>query len=120
MGAAASAECGRLMDRSLAFARLVRLPNVFTALADVSIGLVVTGPSIQAVASLLGASACLYSAGMAWNDYFDLHIDFVERPERPIPSGAITVEIARLVAVGLSITGLMLAAVSTSLTARQS
>src|SRR5581483_2863304 len=38
---------------------------------------------------LLLATSLLYSAGMIWNDFFDLEQDRRERPFRPIPSGRI-------------------------------
>jgi 4-hydroxybenzoate polyprenyltransferase len=67
---------------------LVRLPNIFTAPADVVMGLAVSGaPFTGANAFLLVASALAYAGGMALNDAFDARLDAVERPERPIPSG---------------------------------
>src|SRR5262249_39007424 len=36
------------------------------------------------------ASSCLYSAGMVWNDWFDLEQDRRERPFRPLPSGRVS------------------------------
>lgn len=99
------------MKLTFAYARLVRLPNVFTALADVSIGLIVGRDAVtwHQVVALLGCSASLYCAGMAWNDFFDRHIDAVERPARPIPSGAIRASSAWRVGIGLAGLALLLA-----------
>src|SRR5437899_12845691 len=78
-----------------AYAQLVRLPNVFTAMADIALGwlcAVATGTPAARWPSfllLMAASACLYSAGMIWNDFFDVEQDQRERPFRPIPSGRI-------------------------------
>jgi 4-hydroxybenzoate polyprenyltransferase len=70
---------------------LVRLPNIFTAPADVVMGMAVTGaPLTAANGSLLLASALAYAGGMALNDAFDARLDAVERPERPIPSGRLS------------------------------
>ncbi len=44
------------------------------------------GPLILLVCS----SACIYSAGMVLNDVADVEQDRVERPQRPIPSGQIS------------------------------
>ena len=67
---------------------LVRLPNIFTAPADVVMGMAVSGaPPSPTNALLLLASALAYAGGMALNDAFDAPLDAVERPERPIPSG---------------------------------
>lgn len=89
------------MGSARAFAQLVRLPNVFTALADVALGALASwsmaGASLgwpaadwwTSYAWLLGATACLYSGGMVWNDFFDVDQDRRERPQRPIPSGRV-------------------------------
>jgi 4-hydroxybenzoate polyprenyltransferase len=69
----------------------VRVPNIFTAPADVAMGMAVTGASLTLVnGSLLVASALAYAGGMALNDAFDAPLDAVERPERPIPSGRLS------------------------------
>lgn len=39
---------------------------------------------------LLLTGTCFYLAGMVLNDFFDVGIDARERPERPIPSGAVS------------------------------
>jgi 4-hydroxybenzoate polyprenyltransferase len=70
---------------------LVRLPNVFTAPADVAMGMAVAGTALTlSTAPLLLASALAYAGGMALNDAWDAPVDFHERPERPIPRGRIT------------------------------
>src|SRR2546423_1408094 len=108
------------MSRVRAYAQLVRLPNVFTALADICLGAVagaaVGGPAAGAwwprSAWLLGSSACLYGAGMVWNDYFDLEQDRKERPFRPLPSGRIRPAAAARLGAALLAAGLALAAAS--------
>ena len=64
-------------SRALVFARLTRLPNVFTALADIALAVVVTGAEQFGFHYMLLAtsSACLYTSGMVWNDYFDIEQD---------------------------------------------
>ncbi len=89
----------------LAYAQLVRLPNAFTAVADIVLGALVTGALATAAylgpfVCLLIASTLLYWAGMIWNDYFDLDEDRRDRPGRPLPSGRIGVGAA----VGLGLT----------------
>ncbi len=103
-------------SRSLAFAQLVRLPNVFTAFADVLLGASATGlvtADPVAVLLLCLASAGLYLGGMAWNDYFDRHDDAKVRPFRPVPSGRVSPRAAGLVAAGLSAVGLLAALAAT-------
>jgi 4-hydroxybenzoate polyprenyltransferase len=78
--------------------RLMRLPNVFTAIADVLMGFVFVRHDFSpggALLCLVAASALLYTAGMILNDVFDLEIDRQERPQRPLPSGQIGVAQAR-------------------------
>lgn len=94
----------------LAWLRLMRLPNVFTALADVAMGyLFVQGSFDHAgmLALLAAASAMLYTAGMVLNDVFDFDVDTKERPFRPLPSGQISLSAARTVGLGLLILGVL-------------
>jgi 4-hydroxybenzoate polyprenyltransferase len=86
------------MNRWRVYAQLVRLPNVFTAFADICLGLLATRQlnpesfekaGIWNAFCLLAASGFLYSGGMVWNDVFDLEQDKRERPFRPIPSGRV-------------------------------
>ena len=84
--------------------QLLRLPNVFTALADVAMGFLVTRGSLQpgGLFALLAAASCqLYLAGMVLNDVFDAEVDARERPGRPIPSGRVSLAKAQLVGWGL-------------------
>ena len=93
----------------LDFARLVRLPNAFTAIADICLGALVTGALPEhsfRFAWLLGASVCLYWAGMVWNDYFDLDQDKRERPFRPLPSGRVSIASAWRIGLVLVVFGL--------------
>jgi 4-hydroxybenzoate polyprenyltransferase len=103
------------MSRFHPFAQLVRLPNVFTALADICLGALAAAAlpreAFAFVALLLG-SACLYSAGMVWNDFFDLEQDRKERPFRPLPSGRIRPRTAAALGAGLLVAGLVFAALA--------
>lgn len=91
--------------------QLLRLPNVFTALADVWMGLVITrGTLVPAddTVWLTLISVCLYLAGMVLNDVFDVEQDTRERPQRPIPSGRVSLSNAQrlgwgLLAIGIAI-----------------
>jgi 4-hydroxybenzoate polyprenyltransferase len=111
------------MSRLHAYAQLIRLPNVFTALADICLGLLTTAVLGDAPATarwwlaggcLLAASACLYSAGMVWNDWFDLEQDRRERPFRPLPSQRISTKSAARLGGALMVAGLALAAAAGS------
>jgi len=100
------------MSRARVYAQLVRLPNVFTAMADIGLGALAVAALPQLwpkVILLLLASSCLYCGGMVWNDYFDLEQDRRERPLRPLPSGRATPAAAVRLGIGLLAAGLALA-----------
>jgi 4-hydroxybenzoate polyprenyltransferase len=95
------------------FARLVRLPAAFTAPGDVLAGAAAAGwPMGNRTALLPLSSILIYWAGMALNDYADRELDAVERPERPIPSGAVSAGEALGVAVALSASGIAIAGIA--------
>jgi 4-hydroxybenzoate polyprenyltransferase len=76
-----------------AYLQLVRLPAVFTAMADIVLGFVLAHRVLSPVSeflALLGTSTGLYLAGMVFNDFFDRALDAKERPNRPIPSGRVS------------------------------
>ncbi|MDP6114485.1 MAG: UbiA family prenyltransferase [Planctomycetota bacterium] len=79
------------------YLRLIRLPNIFTSIADVWAGYFFLLPLEGDVRwggllMLLFVSACLYAGGIALNDVFDLEYDRQHRPERVLPKGTIPVE----------------------------
>ncbi len=111
------------MIRFRPYAQLVRLPNVFTALADIGMAALATGALAEdapagvwlALVLLLLASACLYCGGMVWNDVFDLEQDRQERPFRPLPSGRVSRRQAVRLGVVLLAGGVVLAGLAGAL-----
>jgi len=92
------------MATVLAWLRLVRIPNHATAVADVLAGFLICSqaqtiewpaPSLWLV---IAASVSFYASGMVLNDVFDYQLDRIERPERPLPSGGISLSTAARVA----------------------
>ncbi len=103
------------MNRLRAYAQLVRLPNVFTALADIVLAALAAHalPAHALTFFLLAlASVCLYWAGMVFNDFFDVEQDKRERPYRPIPSGRVTRRAAASLGAALLAAGVAFAALS--------
>jgi 4-hydroxybenzoate polyprenyltransferase len=101
--------------RWLPLAQLLRLPNVFTAMADIGLAALATGSlpdQIVPFVLLLLASSCLYCAGMVWNDYFDFDQDLRERPFRPLPSYRVSMSAALKLGLGLLVAGVVFAALS--------
>ncbi|MFE3590577.1 UbiA family prenyltransferase [Streptomyces niveus] len=93
-----------------AWAELLRVSALFTVPGDALAGAASAGvrPN-RGTALAVGASLCLYEAGMALNDWADRDEDALERPHRPIPSGRITPNAALTAAGALTATGLFLA-----------
>jgi 4-hydroxybenzoate polyprenyltransferase len=82
------------MGKTVSLLQLIRLPNILTAVSNVWAGLVIAGGGLfiwQKVLLVSVASAGLYSGGIALNDYFDRQHDRKHHPQRPIPSGALSV-----------------------------
>lgn len=99
--------------RARAYLELIRLPNLFTVVADVLAGYLYTGGDwfhAPALVGLCGASMCLYAGGMALNDVCDRRQDACERPDRPIPSNRVPAGRALALSMVLLTTGVVLAA----------
>lgn len=93
----------------LAYLQLCRFAAVFTAMADIFVGYLLVRPGIVSPRDfglLLGASSCLYLAGMVFNDVFDREVDAIERPKRPIPAGRVSARAAVVFGTALVFAGL--------------
>lgn len=95
--------------------QLFRVPNLFTVPGDPIAGFLLAAGWMQSgraqldgrAAAAVAASLCLYAAGLAMNDLADLDEDRRERPERPLPSGAVPVRAARFAALALIAAGFL-------------
>ena len=83
------------------------LNAVAAGLAAVVAYLIATGTLIPAVLLLFVVVALITAAGNVINDYFDVEIDRVNRPDRPIPSGQVRLPAARAYAVTLFLAGIL-------------
>lgn len=106
---------------------LIRLPNLFTAPANVLSGYFAVSFALNSTVSvgdyvdplaashilqlclLILSSVLLYISGTVMNDYFDLKTDLKERPERPLPSGMVSTRKALLIALVCMVSGNVLA-----------
>ena len=79
---------------------LLRPANLVTAVADVlagaAVAAAVSGGWDPAVGWLCLATLGLYGGGVVFNDVFDVDLDRLERPERALPSGQVTLASAIL------------------------
>jgi 4-hydroxybenzoate polyprenyltransferase len=96
------------MSRLRTWFQLLRAPNLFTVPGDPLAGyIVVNGFQISwEVALPILASFCFYGAGLLMNDLADEAEDRRERPQRPLPSGAVTSGSVRAVMIALILGGL--------------
>ncbi|WP_116126989.1 UbiA-like protein EboC [Lewinella sp. IMCC34183] len=87
---------------------LLRPANLVTAVADVlagaSVAAAVSGHWSEALPWLCLATLGLYGGGVVFNDVFDVDLDRIERPERALPSGEVTLASAILLG-GLCLLG---------------
>jgi 4-hydroxybenzoate polyprenyltransferase len=111
------------MTKLGAYLRLMRPANIITAIADIMMGFSASGillarpfwenglgaETLQPLGWLVLSTIGLYGGGVVFNDVFDADLDRVERPERPIPSGAATVTGAATLGAVLLIGGILAA-----------
>jgi 4-hydroxybenzoate polyprenyltransferase len=104
------------LKRTKAFLQLMRPANIVTSVSDVLAGIAISGfffahsfntHQIWAVVLLCVATIGLYGGGVVFNDVFDAALDRVERPERPIPSGIVTIKEATLLGILLLLMGII-------------
>jgi 4-hydroxybenzoate polyprenyltransferase len=89
----------------------MRPANIMTAIADILLGCsVVAALDLEAMWLVLSTIG-LYGGGVVFNDVFDAELDKVERPERPIPSGKVSIMSATLLGTSLLLFGIISAGV---------
>lgn len=74
-----------------AWLQLIRVPNLFTVPGDPIAGFMMANQNFMdwSLLWVACASLCLYAAGLIDNDLADQEEDLRERPNRPLPSGAV-------------------------------
>ncbi len=88
--------------------RITRPLNSLAAgLAAIVAYLIATGTIVPAVLLLFAVVALVTGAGNVINDYFDVEIDRVNRPDRPIPAGQVSLPAARAFAATLFLGGIL-------------
>lgn len=98
---------------------MMRPANIVTSVADILAGIAISGilssgfvtPWIS-ILLLAASTACLYGGGIVFNDVFDAELDKIERPERAIPSGLISLQNAATFGSLLLSGGIVLAALN--------
>jgi hypothetical protein len=97
------------------YLRLMRPANIVTSVADVLAGIAISGyffqlaftpASFYPVILLCLSTIGLYGGGIVFNDVFDAELDKIERPERAIPSGLISLREASFLGAFLLLWGI--------------
>jgi len=94
-----------------AYLELVRIHNVIGSAISAFMGFVIASewkivPIKIALAMIIVAS--IAAAGYVINDVYDIEIDKINKPKRPLPSGRVKIETAKTIAVSLFILGIAL------------
>jgi heme O synthase-like polyprenyltransferase len=99
------------------YLQLTRPANIVTAVADIFAGMAIAQYTFSDFAPvyLLLSTVGLYGGGIVMNDVFDAKLDAIERPERPIPSGKVTLRAAATLGISLLLFGIILASVYSAL-----
>ena len=96
----------------------MRPANIITAIADIIAGVAIAGFLVPELWSqqiviqiilLIFSTIGLYSGGIVFNDVFDIEKDKVNRPERVIPSGRVSLKQAIILGTGLLVFGILAA-----------
>ena len=85
------------MKNLIHYITILRPLNFFITFLSIHLSVIIANKSSAfSVEAFLGALAgsLIGGAGMVINDYFDVEIDKINRPERPIPSGKISLKSA--------------------------
>lgn len=101
------------------YLKLTRPANLVTALSDILAGMAI-GQFLFSESSpywLLAATLGLYGGGVVMNDVFDAKLDAIERPERPIPSGRVSLVAAATMGISLLLLGIVFSAFHSSTSA---
>jgi geranylgeranylglycerol-phosphate geranylgeranyltransferase len=96
--------------------RILRPVNSIVAgLAALLAFFIATGTLVPTTLLLFPIVFCITAAGNVVNDWYDVEIDAVNRPDRPLPSGTVRMATARLLAILLFLAGIGLSVLTTPL-----
>ncbi len=100
------------MSKIRGFLRLIRPLNCVVMSFAILVGASLTGLGNMYWQNLLYGAVTAFTltgAAMAINDYYDLDIDKINEPNRPIPAGEVSLKAALLVTVALTAVGFVFA-----------
>ena len=99
------------MDQIKGLYRLSRPLSTLSGVLVVLLGGYVADTGQWLNIALAGVATLLVSSSAnAWNDYLDVEIDRINQPQRPLPSGQVSLSLARHFSFGLALLSLVIAA----------
>lgn len=98
------------MKQIMGLYKLSRPVSTLSGVLAVFLGGYVAGTGQWVKVTLAGLATLLISAAAnAWNDYRDVEIDRINQPQRPLPSGMVSLPLARNFSIVLALLALLLA-----------
>jgi hypothetical protein len=104
--------------KTIHYLRMMRPANIVTSVSDILAGIAISGffmdwsfkpDNVLPVLYLCLSTMGLYGGGIVFNDVFDADLDKIERPERAIPSGIISIKAASILGGLLLLFGVVMA-----------
>lgn len=101
------------MSNIKSYLQLTRPANLVTAVADILAGMAIAQFTFSDFSPhwLILSTLGLYGGGVVMNDVFDAKLDALERPERPIPSGRVSLASAAALGISLLVLGIFAATI---------
>jgi geranylgeranylglycerol-phosphate geranylgeranyltransferase len=102
------------LNKLNAILQLTRPVNVLITFLSVLVAAGIAGPLEPASAVLLAgfSAGLIMAAGNTMNDYYDVEIDLVNKPRRPLPAGKVNRETALIAALSEFFIGIILSAMA--------
>jgi geranylgeranylglycerol-phosphate geranylgeranyltransferase len=97
--------------RVQAYLHLIRPSNFVIAIASIFVACLLAGGTMDMLVTMIAAALAggvIGAGGMVINDLYDIEIDRINKPERPLPAGLITRKSALITYAALSISGIVL------------
>lgn len=97
--------------RMQAYLHLIRPSNFVIAIASIFVACLLAGGTMDMLVPMIAAALAggvIGAGGMVINDLYDIEIDRINKPERPLPAGLITRKSALITYAALSVSGIVL------------
>ena len=94
-----------------AYLHLIRPSNFAIAIVSIFVACLLAGGTMDSLVMMIAAALAggvIGAGGMVINDFYDIEIDRINKPERPLPAGLITRKSALITYAALSISGIVL------------